>query len=248
MNTETFTQHSIPSSQTWLTRTIQVLIILAVPTLLVISSVRLVMMPQFLQFEYTRAGFPADYYSFTTEDRLQYGPLGIEYLLNGEDISFLSELRLPAELCYLPEPDETFCEMFTEQELQHMEDVKTVVQATFFTGVIVSMLVLFSTLYLQRSKQLRVLRRAITQGSLLTLSAIVTIIILAVIAWDFFFNTFHALFFEDGTWRFYYSDTLIRLYPEQFWFDASLTVGLITTFGALMLLALMHTLHRPTRK
>ena len=41
-------------------------------------------------------------------------------------------------------------------------------------------------------------------------------------------------FFEDGTWQFYYTDTLIRLYPEQFWFDASLTVGIMTTLTALI--------------
>ncbi|MEO0599678.1 MAG: DUF1461 domain-containing protein, partial [Chloroflexota bacterium] len=57
-------------------------------------------------------------------------------------------------------------------------------------------------------------------------------------AWDFFFTQFHNVFFEQGTWRFYYSDTLIRLYPERFWFEASLVVGVLTVVGALVILGI----------
>lgn len=39
---------------------------------------------------------------------------------------------------------------------------------------------------------------------------------------------FHELLFEPDTWYFPTSDTLIRLYPEQFWFDSALTIGGIT--------------------
>ncbi|NDJ62146.1 MAG: DUF1461 domain-containing protein, partial [Chloroflexi bacterium] len=48
---------------------------------------------------------------------------------------------------------------------------------------------------------------------------------LVITNWDYFFTLFHNLFFESGTWQFLYSDTLIRLFPEQFWFDAALIIG-----------------------
>lgn len=69
-------------------------------------------------------------------------------------------------------------------------------------------------------------------GALLTLGIVAAIIVVALVNWDFFFTGFHKLFFEGGTWYFLYSDTLIRLFPEQFWFDAALTIGAVTVAGA----------------
>jgi integral membrane protein (TIGR01906 family) len=69
----------------------------------------------------------------------------------------------------------------------------------------------------------------------------------AVVAWDTFFTAFHQLFFAGGTWVFAYSDTLIRLFPEQFWFDAALTVGGLTLLGALALLLLSSVVDRIKR-
>jgi len=217
----------------WLTFTLQFVLMILVPALLAIGSARIVMLPFFMQIEYTRPGFPEDTFGFSTEDRLQYGPLGIEYMLNGEDIGFLGERELPGELCYLPEDDP--CAMFNSLELRHMEDVKAVAQALFFFGIVGFGVALILAIMLGRFAGMPAVYRAFLQGGLLTIGLIFTIVLLAVTAWDLFFTGFHDVFFQPGTWQFYYSDTLIRLYPEQFWFDASLTVGVLTTLGALML-------------
>jgi integral membrane protein (TIGR01906 family) len=49
------------------------------------------------------------------------------------------------------------------------------------------------------------------------------------------FTLFHGLFFKGDTWLFLYSDTLIRLFPMQFWQDAFLWAGVISVGGALAL-------------
>lgn len=229
----------------WL-KLLQPFISLCVPVLLVIISVRLVMLPIFINFEYTRAGFPEDFYGFSTEDRLQYGVIAIEYLLNNEAIGFLAEQRLPIDLCWnvpLNTPD---CAMFNENELIHMEDVKDVLQISFTVAYTLFIGLLLSGWAMERSGNLVILWRGIIHGSILTLMTIATIIIIALAAWDTFFDTFHALLFEDGTWRFLYSDTLIRLYPEQFWFDAAITVGILTSLGACSLLFLAWRQQRNT--
>jgi uncharacterized membrane protein len=46
-----------------------------------------------------------------------------------------------------------------------------------------------------------------------------------LLSFGVFFVAFHNVFFEPGTWVFYYSDTLIRLFPERFWRDIFLYVG-----------------------
>ena len=70
-------------------------ITVTMPFLLALIAIRFVMSPLFLQLEYNRPDFPEDYYGFTQEDRLNYAPFAIQYLLNGDDINFLGDLKFP---------------------------------------------------------------------------------------------------------------------------------------------------------
>ena len=49
-----------------------------------------------------------------------------------------------------------------------------------------------------------------------------------LLAFGVIFVWFHQIFFESGTWTFLFSDTLIRLFPERFWRDTFLAVGLLS--------------------
>lgn len=217
-NIRSFQRFTIPILRAYLAITF--------PYLLILIAVRLVMTPLFLQVEYTRPGFAADYYGFTVEERLSYAPYALQYLLNDEDIGFLGNLRFP---------DGT--EMYNVRELQHMRDVKVVTRIAFFVTLIVGAVAILAAIALKRLDP-KSLRRALFSGSILTLSLIAIVVIVAILSWDTFFTTFHRLFFEGGSWQFAYSDTLIRLFPEQFWFDAALTIGGLTVLVALVILRL----------
>ena len=195
-------------------------------------AARLVMTPAFVSFEYHRPGFPADFYGFTREDRLTYAPYAIHYLLSGEDIDYLGGLTFPDG-----QP------LFNARELRHMVDVKAFTQLAFAFAVVAGALAFGAAFYLRRSPE--ILRAALRDGALLTIAIIAAIAITAVFNWEFFFTSFHQLFFESGTWQFLYSDTLIRLFPEQFWFDAALTLGGMTLLGAILVLIV--TLRRGTK-
>ena len=203
------------------------IVTLGVPLLLILGSVRLAMTPQFLSFEYHRPDMHADPYGFTLEDRLRWGPLGIEYLVTDADISLLGDLRFA-----------NGNPMFSERELQHMVDVKVVTRAAFFVLAGTLIVVPLCVLYLWRNGRRHQLREALLRGAIFTLGGIVAVIFGAVIAWDMFFSLFHRLFFADGTWIFYTSDTLIRLYPEKFWFDTALIIGIVVIGGALLIAGL----------
>lgn len=205
----------------------QIYLALAVPVLLTLIGARLAMTTIFLRFEYNRPDFPEDAYGFTQEDRLHYASLTLNYLLNDESIDFLERL--------------TFSDgspLFTQRELTHMEDVKAVTHGAFGTLIWGG----FSTcgvaaLLWYKSMSRYTLRLALIAGLSLTLVVIGAIVMITVAAWDVFFTSFHQLLFESGTWRFYYSDTLIRLFPERFWFDAALlTGGFASTVAFVMLL------------
>jgi integral membrane protein (TIGR01906 family) len=199
---------------------------LGVPLLLILGSVRLAMTPQFLSFEYHRPDMHEDPYGFTLEDRLRWGPLGIEYLVTDADISLLGNLQF-----------ENGNPMFSERELKHMVDVKVVTRAAFFVLAAALVIVPLCAFYLWRSGRRFQLREALLRGAIFTLGGIVAVVFGAVVAWDMFFSLFHRLFFADGTWVFYTSDTLIRLYPEKFWFDTALIIGVIVIGGSLLIIA-----------
>lgn len=196
----------------------------AIPILLVLVGARLLMTPLFFSFEYNRADFPADYYGFTSEDRLRYAPYATQYLTNGADIDYLGDLTFPDG-----------SPLFNARELHHMRDVKAVTQTAFLLATIIGVLALAATALLWRISR-RDLRLGLRGGALITLGLIAAVVVGSVLSWDTFFTDFHQLFFAQGTWQFLYSDTLIRLFPEQFWFDAALGIG---GFAGLCALALL---------
>ncbi len=103
------TQANLPS---WVVAALRWLIILIMPAFLVLTSVRIVATEVFLWVEYHRPGFPDDSYGFTREDRLDYGPYGVRYMVNDAGISYLGDLEHDGR------------PLFREKELAHMEDVK----------------------------------------------------------------------------------------------------------------------------
>ncbi len=216
----------------WLLR---LYVTLAFPFLVVMIFVRIIMSPLYPQFEYNRPGFPADYYGFTVQDRLTYAPFAIQYLLNGDDISFLGNLHFPDG-----------SDMYNTRELHHMRDVKRITEYAFAAAFIGGIFALLIILFLWRSNR-AALYAALLNGSRFTIGLILAIVIIAVTSWETFFTTFHGLFFSGGTWQFEYSDTLIRLFPEQFWFDASLIIGGATLLVALITMYLtLRASSRPT--
>lgn len=224
------TEHSAPPNITnglrWFGWVIQVFFTLAIPIILTLLSARLVMTETFLKFEYHLPGFPEDRYGFTIEDRLTYAPITLNYLINNEPLSYLGDLQFADG-----------APVYEQSELHHMDDVQRLTRYAFMllAALTIVSVLLFSTLLITKSTVPHFLY-GLTNGSLLTLGIIGVIVILAIVAWDTFFTGFHQIFFESGTWRFYYSDTLIRLFPERFWFDAAIAVGGFTTLTACCIL------------
>jgi integral membrane protein (TIGR01906 family) len=67
---------------------------------------------------------------------------------------------------------------------------------------------------------------------------------LAALGWQQFFTEFHRIFFANGTWTFALDDTLIRLFPGQFWVDAGIVIGALVLIASVVTLILTW----PTRK
>ena len=216
-----------------LARTLQVLLAIAYPFVLLILAIRLIASPVFLWIAYQRPGFPADGFGFTTADRLTYGSYGVDFLNNVADNRYLGELR-----------DPNGNPLFLGTEVQHMADVKLVMSFTYLGGAILGVIALVALAYLGK-RYAGGIRRGLFAGSVATLVLLAGLTTLAILGWDSFFTTFHRIFFANGTWTFNYSDTLIRLYPPQFWIDAAIGIaGLVVITALVTLLATWPTAKR----
>ena len=197
------------------------------PIALIGTALRILLTPVFYTVEYNMPYFPADEYGFTKEDRLHWAPYAVKYLVSGEDISYLGDLTFD---------DGT--PLYNERELSHMEDVKGVVLNALGAWTI-SLIILAVLAFLARRGDwmpdyLNGLRRGgwwmIGLAAALGLIAGVGILLNPNVFWQFF-TFFHQVFFEGNSWLFYYSDTLIRLFPIRFWQDAFLWAAILALGG-----------------
>jgi integral membrane protein (TIGR01906 family) len=204
---------------------------LLIPFALILSAVRLLLTPVYLTIEYSTPGFPPDLYGFTKADRLYYANIAREYLLNDASISFLGDLRFP-EGQQTPPATCQFMEdctrLYNDRELKHMLDVKNVVKAAMNVWIFSLVALLGLGLWAWFGGWWREYRHGLSRGGWLTAILIAAILLLVLVAFGVVFVAFHNIFFASGTWTFLYSDTLIRLFPERFWRDTFLAVGIIS--------------------
>ena len=203
------------------------LISLLTPIALIGLALRILLTPIFYTVEYNMPYFPADEYGFTKADRLQWAPFAVKYLVNGADISYLGDLKFD---------DGT--PLYNERELSHMADVKQVVINALGVWTI-SLIILAVLAFLAKRGDwmpdyLNGLRRGgmwmIGLAVALGLVAGVGILLNPDVFWQFF-TLFHKIFFTGDSWLFYYSDTLIRLFPMRFWEDAFLSAAILALGG-----------------
>lgn len=191
-------------------------ITIAFPFVALALAVRAVASGWFLSWTYSwRPGFPDDQYGFTDADRLHYGSYTVDYLFNLATERYLSDVVLP---------DGT--PVFTSGEIAHMADVKTLIGILTLVAVIGAIGIIVFGLYKSRRGGSGI-RGSLRAGPIVTLVLFAALTVLAVIGWDQFFTGFHNVFFADGTWTFYMDDSLIRLFPPQFWVDAGIAIAVI---------------------
>lgn len=215
-----------------LPRVMQVLLAVFYPLILLVLAVRAVTSPLFLWVEYNRPGFPGDGYGFSTDDRMTYGSYAVDYLSNWSGPRYLGELV-----------NRSGDALFQEGEVSHMADVKLVILSAFAGGALLILLSIVAIVYLRRRSPGGV-RRGLFAGAIVTLAIILGLGTLAALSWQQFFTEFHRIFFANGTWTFALDDTLIRLFPGQFWVDAGIVIGALVLVASVVTLILTW----PTRK
>lgn len=214
-------------------RFLRILIVVATLLVLVMGAVRATTLAWFPRWAYMRVNFPADSYGMAPQERLALAEACIAFLNLPHDRSLLSSLRLiDGELA------------FNERELQHMDDVKVVVDQLTIWAAFAFVVGAVAAWALHRRGERAAIWGSLSDGGLSTLMALVFLGLLMAVAWDSFFVGLHGIFFAPDTWRFYYTDTLIRLFPEMFWQLAGLVVVSMVLAAAFSLALAGRIIHR----
>ncbi len=206
-----------------LTQTLKLLTSLLIIIFIVGGAVQLLATDPYLTFEYSKANFPPDPFGYTQQQRFILASTNIHYVRTHLPSDELSKQFLNGVPVYNP------------REVSHMADVLAVFQTVLRVWQAALILLLLLSFILWKKGEQKALASAIQSGGLLTSGIILSIALLAIFGWQFWFETFHLFFFQPGSWLFSYSDTLIRLFPVEFWFDATLTISAFSLAGGLLL-------------
>jgi integral membrane protein (TIGR01906 family) len=117
-------------------------------------------------------------------------------------------------------------------ERSHMSDVGGLVRILAALELAAIVVLLFAAWLLRGEREWRarlVFRAAVGVGAVALMLGI-----FFAVAFDTAFASFHALFFQEGTWQFGPESNLIRLFPEPFWFETSLLAGLSIVLSAVL--------------
>jgi integral membrane protein (TIGR01906 family) len=213
----------------WLLRVVQVLVAVALPLVLLIGNIQLLTDSRFVNFEYGKRSFPPDTtvpfggYPLPKAERTMLAEAALRSIVGPEGMHALEEARF----------QETDAPAFNAREIRHMRDVRWLFSRAriIFWGALLALIGGGALLiwWGRRSVQgSQLLTRPLLVSVVVTLTAAAALGFYILSNFGSFFTEFHHVFFEGSTWLFRQDDTLIRLFPTDFWFDAASIIAGIT--------------------
>ena len=189
-----------------------------VPLFLVGNAVHVIAHGWFPGVEYRR--LPPEPYGMSKAERTRLGRIALDSIVPfGGGGRALREARLadgrPA---------------FNDRERRHMRDVRRYVLGLYPIHAI-GLIALAGLAVPRRTR--RIVTRGLTAGAALTLVIAAFVAVFVAISPVGFLGGFHRVFFSGDSWRFAETDTLRRLFPDRFWSDTSIALGVLVAVQAL---------------
>jgi len=129
--------------------------------------------------------------------------------------------------------------LFNQREVAHLKDVKGLIWLDYqvFLGTLVYCLGYAGvSLFCQKGRYWRRLAWGVIGGSGITLALMLALGLGTLFNFDQLFLKFHLLSFSNELWQLDpRRDYLIMLFPQGFWYDATLFCALATAIGAVIL-------------
>jgi integral membrane protein (TIGR01906 family) len=192
------------------------------PLVLLGNGVHVLANDWFVRFEYGRLA--PEPYGLSTAQRTALAETALDSIVPfGGGDRVLAEARLPSGRA-----------AFDDEERRHLTDVRRYVLGLYVLHAVgLAALVLLAVWRRARP----VLRAGLLAGSALTLGLAAFVGLYVAISPVGFLGGFHRVFFSGDSWRFEETDTLRRLFPDRFWSDTAIALGLLVAVQAAALFA-----------
>lgn len=126
--------------------------------------------------------------------------------------------------------------LFSPRETAHLRDVKNLFRLTFRVqelSVVYALAYVVGVFIWAREASFRALARQTLAAGLMTTAAILALGAVALAGFDRAFEQFHLISFSNELWKLNpRTDHLIQMFPEDFWFDASMIAGIMALVEA----------------
>ena len=221
------------------------LFIVAVPVFLVLTNVRVAATePRVFGYSFPKY----DVVEVTGVDRAQLDRAAVEmvrYFRNSEPL-LTTRVTIDGQEQAL----------FNPREVLHMRDVKERFQASFrvHEAAFVYIVGYVAAVFLwSRERPMRRLAEQSILAGVLTAGILATAALTMLVGFDAMFRQFHLLSFSNDFWMLDpATDRLVQMFPQGFWFDVSLAVGVASVAqGALIAFAgwaYLRWLDRPSKQ
>lgn len=195
------------------------LIVTATALVLLGASILPFLAPAYVRLEQDRSGVRIEGFTPADLDRVASSLLGDLFLWQG-DFGVNTASGAP---------------VLNDRERAHMRDVRGVF-AGFELLVLASVVVLAAGFRRARDAEARAATwRAVGSGARGLAIGLVVVGAFALLAFDAAFEVFHRLFFSAGTYTFDpRTDHLVQLFPEQFWSDTTVAIGIVAIAAAIL--------------
>ncbi len=206
-----------------------VLFVVAVPVFLITTSVRWVInAPVLYSYGFGKYDIPA-YTGIERDELLSAAGQIRDYFNNGEELITIQVVVRGIRVMNL----------YNEREVLHMKDVKSLVRGVYRIQEIAGLYLLaFAAigLVVWRRRFLRDLAKYVSMGGGLTLALVALVGLGALVGFERLFLAFHLVSFSNDFWQLDpRRDYLIAMFPEAFFFDATMGVAGLTILGAFLL-------------
>jgi integral membrane protein (TIGR01906 family) len=204
------------------------LFIVSIPVALITTNIRVAISEQSV-YDYAVKNYGAEEASGIPEDELfRANEEILDYVTGGEGPLAITVTNTLGE----EEP------LFNVRETAHMADVRDLVGAMFIVQIVSVALVLSLAVLMMVLWPPKALAAAALYGAIATAGVLGTIGFLAVTGFDGAWSQFHGIFFTNDFWKLDPdTDHLIQMYPESFWYRATMVIGAAILFQALLIAA-----------
>ena len=129
-------------------------------------------------------------------------------------------------------------ELFNQREVLHMADVKRLIWGVYAVGAVTGVFMLVLTLGgLVWRPQIYAARlaRYYLFGGIVTLIIVLAVGLFSLVGFDSLFLKFHQISFRNDLWQLNQNtDFLLMMFPQGFWFYATVWVTTVTVIGAVI--------------